>query len=66
MSPALWHSVAPLIHYIHRPDALYTGFPVKPLKPGDLNFICPGPEIAWNLSKTVRNSEQNNKFSKKN
>ncbi len=27
---------------------------MKPGKPGDMNFICPGPEIAWNLLKTVR------------
>ncbi len=30
-----------------------TGFRTEPgnlKKPGDLNFICPGPEIAWNLS----------------
>ncbi len=24
----------------------FTGFPAVPGKPGDLNFICPGPEIA--------------------
>ncbi len=25
----------------------------KPGKPGDLNLICPGLEIAWNLSPKV-------------
>ncbi len=29
------------------------------------NFICPGPEIAWNLSQKVRKSGQNKKFSRK-
>ncbi len=27
-----------------------TEFPVEPGKLGDLNFICPNPEIPWNLS----------------
>ncbi len=32
-------------------------FPAEPGWPGDLNFICPGPEIAWNLSHKVRKLE---------
>ncbi len=40
-------------------------FPVEPGKPGDLNFICPGPEIAWNLIQKVRKPGQNKKFSRK-
>ncbi len=32
-------------------------------KPGDFNFICPGPEMAWNLSQKVKKPEQNKKFS---
>ncbi len=27
---------------------------LKPGKLGDLNFICPGPEIGWNVSQKVR------------
>ncbi len=42
-----------------------TGFPAEPGKPGDLNFICPGPEIAWNLSQNVRKPGQNKTISKK-
>ncbi len=34
----------------------------KPGKPGDLNIICPGLEIAWNLSQKVRKPGQNKKF----
>ncbi len=30
----------------------------KPGKPGDFNFIRPGPEIAWNLSQKVRNLDK--------
>ncbi len=37
----------------------------KPGKHGDLNFICPGSEIAWNLSKKVRKPGQNKKFCRK-
>ncbi len=37
----------------------------KPGKPGDLNIICPGPEMAWNLSQKVRKHGQNKKFSRK-
>ncbi len=33
----------------------------KPAKSGDLNIICPGLEIAWNLSPKVRKPEQNKK-----
>ncbi len=36
----------------------------KPGKPGDMNFICPGPEMAWNLSQKVRKPRQNKKFSR--
>ncbi len=43
-------------------SVLISGFPVEPGKPGDLNFICPGPEIAWNLSQKVRKPGQNKKF----
>ncbi len=42
-----------------------TGFPAEYGKPGDLNFICPGTEIAWNLSQNVRKPGQNSKFSRK-
>ncbi len=34
-------------------------------KPGDLNFICPGPEIAWNLIQKWENLDKNKKFSRK-
>ncbi len=34
-------------------------------KPGDLTFICPGPEIAWNLIQKVTNPGQNKKFRRK-
>ncbi len=34
------------------------GFPVEPRKHGDLNFICPGPEIACNLPPNVRKPGQ--------
>ncbi len=34
-------------------------------KPGDLNIICPGLEIAWNLSPKVRKPWQNKKFNRK-
>ncbi len=37
----------------------------KPGKPGHMNFICPGPERAWNLPKTVRKPGQNKKLSRK-
>ncbi len=37
----------------------------KPEKPGDLNIIYPGLEIAWNLSQKVRKPRQNKKFSRK-
>ncbi len=37
----------------------------KPGKPGDLNFICPGPEIVWNLSQKVRKPGQSKKFRRK-
>ncbi len=37
----------------------------KPGKPGDLNCICPGPEMAWNLSQNVRKPGQNKTFSRK-
>ncbi len=36
----------------------------KPVKPGDLNFICPGPEIAWNLFQKVRKPGQNKTLDK--
>ncbi len=42
---------------------IYTGFLAEPGKPGDLNFICPGPEIAWNLIQNVRKPGQNKKLS---
>ncbi len=32
---------------------LVSGFPAELGKPGDLNFICPGPETVWNLSQKV-------------
>ncbi len=34
-------------------------------KPGKMNFICPGPEIAWNLFQKVRKPGQNKKYSRK-
>ncbi len=37
----------------------------KPGKAGDFNFICPGQEMAWNLSQKVRKPGQNKKFSRK-
>ncbi len=37
----------------------------KPGKPGDLNIICPGLEIAWNLFQKVRKLGHNKKFSRK-
>ncbi len=43
----------------------HTGFPAEPGKPGDLNFIFPGPEMACNLSQNVRKPGQNKKFSRK-
>ncbi len=33
-------------------------------KLGDLNIICPGLEIAWNLCQKVRKPGQNKKFSR--
>ncbi len=48
--------------------SLFAGFPAEPgnlKKPGDLNFICPGPDIAWNLSQKVRKPGQNKKFTRK-
>ncbi len=30
----------------------------KPRKPGDLSFICPGLEIAWNLLKKHENLDK--------
>ncbi len=32
---------------------IFTGLPGKP---GDFNFIYPGPEIAWNLPPKVQNT----------
>ncbi len=40
----------------------YPGFPAEP---GDLNFICPSPEIAWNLIQKVSKPGQNKKFKRK-
>ncbi len=40
------------IQYVRDPSATW-----KPGKSGDMNFICPGPEIAWNLPKTVIKQE---------
>ncbi len=37
----------------------------KPGKPGDLNLICLGPDMAWNLSPKVGKPGQSKKFSKK-
>ncbi len=34
-------------------------------KPGDLNSICPGLEIVWNLPKKYEQPGQNKKFSRK-
>ncbi len=39
-----------------------TGFPGKP---GDMNFICPGPEITWNLPKQVGKPGPKRKLSRK-
>ncbi len=41
------------------------GFPAEPGKPGDLNFICPGLEVAWNLSQKVKRPGQNKKLNRK-
>ncbi len=43
----------------------HTGFPEEAGKPGDLHFVCLGPEIAWNLSLNMRKPGQNMTFSKK-
>ncbi len=32
----------------------------KPGKPGDLNFICPGPEIVWNMIKKKKRKPEKN------
>ncbi len=37
----------------------------KPRKPGDLNLIYPGPDIAWNLPHKVRKPGQSKKFCRK-
>ncbi len=42
-----------------------TEFPAEPGKPADLNIICPGLEIAWNLSQKVRKPGQNKNFNRK-
>ncbi len=42
-----------------------SGFPGEPGKPGDWNFISPGPEMAWNLSQNMRKPGQNKKFYRK-
>ncbi len=39
--------------------------PSRTWKARDLNFICPGPEIAWNLPPKVRKPGQNKKWSRK-
>ncbi len=39
--------------------------PSQTWKPGDLNYICPGPETAWNVPQKVRKPGQNRKFSRK-
>ncbi len=36
-----------------------------PGKLGDLNFICPGPEIDWNLPPKVRKPGQSQKYNRK-
>ncbi len=40
-------------------------FPSGIWKPGDLNFVCPAPEIAWNLSQNMRKPGENKKLSRK-
>ncbi len=32
----------------------YRGFQMEPGEPGDLNYICPGPEMTWNLPQNVK------------
>ncbi len=43
---------------------LLRGLPVVTGNTGYLNFICPGPEIALNLPKTIRKPGQNKKLQK--
>ncbi len=42
-----------------------SGYPVEPGKPGDLNCISPGPEMAWKLPQKVRKPGQHKRFSRK-
>ncbi len=47
--------------HLHIPYILLltTGFPAEPGNPGDLNFIYPSPEIAWNFSQKMKKRGQN-------
>ncbi len=51
-----WYCIRKKINRVHP-------YSREPGKPGDLNLICPGPEIAFNLSQNVRKPRQNKKFS---
>ncbi len=50
------------------PSQVFAGLPAEPGNlenlARDLNFICPGPKIAWNSPK-VRKPRQNEKFIRK-